>query len=72
MSRFDLFFILIDESSEMVDYAIARKIVDLHCNKEETYDSVYTREDLLRYIAFARSFKPIITEVIYLYDHSYV
>ncbi|XP_068625523.1 DNA replication licensing factor Mcm6 [Battus philenor] len=62
MSRFDLFFILIDESSEMVDYAIARKIVDLHCNKEETYDCVYTREDLLRYIAFARSFKPIITE----------
>ncbi|CAG5013798.1 unnamed protein product [Parnassius apollo] len=62
MSRFDLFFILIDESSEMVDYAIARKIVDLHCNKEETYDCVYTRDDLLRYIAFARSFKPIITE----------
>ncbi|CAH2096993.1 unnamed protein product [Euphydryas editha] len=62
MSRFDLFFILIDESSEMVDYAIARKIVDLHCNKEETYDSVYSREDLLRYIAFARSFKPMITE----------
>ncbi|KAF9418059.1 hypothetical protein HW555_005043, partial [Spodoptera exigua] len=62
MSRFDLFFILIDESSEMVDYAIARKIVDLHCNKEETYDCVYSREDLLRYIAFARSFKPIITE----------
>ncbi|KPJ19170.1 DNA replication licensing factor Mcm6 [Papilio machaon] len=62
MSRFDLFFILIDESSEMVDYAIARKIVDLHCNKEETYDCVYSREDLLRYIAFARSFKPFITE----------
>ncbi|XP_073963424.1 minichromosome maintenance 6 [Choristoneura fumiferana] len=62
MSRFDLFFILIDESSEMVDYAIARKIVDLHCNKEENYDCVYTREDLLRYIAFARSFKPLITE----------
>ncbi|XP_063629907.1 DNA replication licensing factor Mcm6 [Cydia splendana] len=62
MSRFDLFFILIDETSEMVDYAIARKIVDLHCNKEESYDCVYSREDLLRYIAFARSFKPIITE----------
>ncbi|KAM3960690.1 minichromosome maintenance 6 [Aphomia sociella] len=62
MSRFDLFFILIDESSEMVDFAIARKIVDLHCNKEETYDCVYSREDLLRYIAFARSFKPVITE----------
>ncbi|XP_050681275.1 DNA replication licensing factor Mcm6 [Leptidea sinapis] len=62
MSRFDLFFILIDETSEMVDYAIARKIVDLHCNKHETYDCVYSREDLLRYIAFSRSFKPLITE----------
>ncbi|XP_077299805.1 minichromosome maintenance 6 [Arctopsyche grandis] len=62
MSRFDLFFILIDESTEMIDYAIARKIVDLHCNKEETYDCFYSREDILRYIAFARSFKPILTE----------
>lgn len=57
---------LTDESSEMVDYAIARKIVDLHCNKEEAYDCVYSREDLLRYIAFARSFKPIITEVSFI------
>lgn len=30
MSRFDLFFILVDECNEVVDYAIARKIVDLH------------------------------------------
>lgn len=48
---------------QTIDYAIARKIVDLHCNKEDTYDCFYTREDLLRYIAFARSFKPILTEV---------
>lgn len=49
----------------MTDYAIAKKIVDLHCNKEDTYDCFYSREDLLRYIAFARSFKPIVTEVSY-------
>ncbi|KAH9643182.1 hypothetical protein HF086_010634 [Spodoptera exigua] len=48
MSRFDLFFILIDESSEMVDYAIARKIVDLHCNKEETYDCVLLNKSIIR------------------------
>lgn len=61
MSRFDLFFILVDECNEVVDYAIARKIVDLHSNKEDLIDQVYTREDVLRYIMFARQFKPIIT-----------
>ena len=30
MSRFDLFFILVDECNEVTDYAIARRIVDLH------------------------------------------
>ena len=28
--RFDLFFILVDECNKVTDYAIARKIVDLH------------------------------------------
>uniref|UniRef100_A0A1A9ZMY1 DNA helicase n=1 Tax=Glossina pallidipes TaxID=7398 RepID=A0A1A9ZMY1_GLOPL len=34
MSRFDLFFVLVDECNEVLDYAIARKIVDLHSNKK--------------------------------------
>lgn len=62
MSRFDLFFILVDECNEVVDYAIARKIVDLHSNIENTVEQVYTREEVLRYITFARQFKPIINE----------
>lgn len=63
MSRFDLFFILVDECNEIVDYAIARKIVDLHTNAlVKTVDQVYQREDVLRYISFARQFKPIITK----------
>lgn len=62
MSRFDLFFILVDECNEVVDYAIARKIVDLHSNIEDAVEQVYTREEVLRYITFARQFKPIITE----------
>lgn len=60
MSRFDLFFILVDESNEVIDYAIARKIVDLHSNIEESVERVYTREDILQYITFARKFKPLI------------
>lgn len=62
MSRFDLFFILVDECNEVVDYAIARKIVDLHSNIEQTVEQMYTREEVLRYITFARQFKPMINE----------
>lgn len=62
MSRFDLFFILVDECSEVVDYAIARKIVDLHSNVEDSVEQVYTKQDVLQYISFARKFKPIINE----------
>jgi hypothetical protein len=31
----------------VVDYAIARKIVDMHCNIEQEAE-VYSREDVLR------------------------
>jgi DNA replication licensing factor MCM6 len=49
----------------VVDYAIARKIVDLHSNIEDNVKKVYSREEVLRYITFARQFKPLISEVIY-------
>lgn len=62
MSRFDLFFILVDECNEIIDYAIARKILDLHANIEENVEIKYTREEVLRYITFARLFKPTISE----------
>ncbi|XP_022910092.1 DNA replication licensing factor Mcm6 [Onthophagus taurus] len=62
MSRFDLFFILVDECNELVDYAIARKIVDLHSNVEQIVEKVYSKEEVLQYITFARKFKPVINE----------
>ena len=58
MSRFDLFFILVDECNEVTDYAIARSIVDLHARLENSITRVYTLEDIQRYITFARQFKP--------------
>jgi len=54
---------IINVVCQVVDYAIARKIVDLHSNIEETVKSVYSREEVLRYITFARQFKPLICEV---------
>nr|CAH7729653.1 unnamed protein product [Callosobruchus chinensis] len=62
MSRFDLFFILVDECNEVTDYAIARKIVDLHCNIEENIERVYSKQEVLQYISFARKFKPMINK----------
>ncbi|XP_033214752.1 DNA replication licensing factor Mcm6 [Belonocnema kinseyi] len=62
MSRFDLFFILVDECNEVVDNAIAKKIVDMHSNNDINIDAPYTQEEILRYINFAKHFKPIINK----------
>ncbi|XP_014668098.1 PREDICTED: zygotic DNA replication licensing factor mcm6-B-like [Priapulus caudatus] len=63
MSRFDLFFILVDECNEVVDYAIARRIIDLHSMMEEDIvERVYSVDDIQRYIMFARQFKPKISK----------
>lgn len=63
MSRFDLFFILVDDCNEITDYAIARRIIDLHSNiGDQGNEQVYTRDEVLRYLTFARQFKPVISE----------
>uniref|UniRef100_K7FSM8 DNA replication licensing factor MCM6 n=1 Tax=Pelodiscus sinensis TaxID=13735 RepID=K7FSM8_PELSI len=62
MSRFDLFFILVDECNEVTDYAIARRIVDLHSRIEESVDRMYSLDDIRRYLLFARQFKPKISK----------
>ncbi|KAM8850498.1 DNA replication licensing factor MCM6 [Spinachia spinachia] len=61
MSRFDLFFILVDDCNEVTDYAIARRIVDLHCRGEESVDRLYSLDEIRRYLLFARQFKPKIS-----------
>ncbi|XP_053554227.1 DNA replication licensing factor MCM6 [Bombina bombina] len=62
MSRFDLFFILVDDCNEVTDYAIARRIVDLHSRIEDSIDRVYSLDDIRRYLLFARQFKPKISK----------
>lgn len=61
MSRFDLFFILVDECNEVTDYAIARRIVDLHTRLDESIERTYSLEEIQRYLVFARMFKPKIS-----------
>ena len=48
MFRFDLFFILVDDCNEVTDYAIARRIIDLHTKLEESIDRAYTVEEITR------------------------
>lgn len=64
MSRFDLFFILIDECNEVVDYWIAQRIVNFHTNDTQVMSNsrVYNITDIQKYITFARLCKPIISE----------
>ena len=62
MSRFDLFFVVLDECNPEVDFNIARHIVDIHQNKFQPIEIAFSSESIQRYIKFARSIKPMITE----------
>ena len=60
MSRFDLFFILIDECNEVVDYWIAQRIVNFHTSDMQVMSNsrVFNITDIQKYITFARLCKP--------------
>lgn len=62
MSRFDLFFVILDEASEVVDRHLAEHIVGLHQLRDEAVNPEFTTEQLQRYIRFARTFKPVFTQ----------
>lgn len=62
MSRFDLFFIVLDDCNEATDTNLARHIVNLHRIRDEAITPEFTTEQLQRYIKFARTFKPVFTD----------
>lgn len=62
MSRFDLFFVVLDECNERVDEHLARHIVDIHRLRDEAVQPEFSTEQLQRYIRFARTFQPEFTE----------
>ncbi|KAE8891812.1 DNA replication licensing factor [Phytophthora fragariae] len=65
MSRFDLFFVILDDGDEVTDQKIAEHIVNIHMPNdlqvEATETGAYSEEDLKRYIKFARTLNPVIT-----------
>ncbi|GAU93915.1 hypothetical protein RvY_05778 [Ramazzottius varieornatus] len=58
MSRFDLFFVLVDDCDERADYDVATRIVKLHRDQIDAEERSYTIRDVQQYISFARQFKP--------------
>ncbi|KAF9581863.1 MCM DNA helicase complex subunit mcm6 [Lunasporangiospora selenospora] len=58
MSRFDLFFVVLDECDEATDYNIARHIVNVHRFRDDALQPQYSTEQVQRYIQYARTFKP--------------
>ena len=50
MSRFDLFFVVLDDCNERVDTQLASHIVDLHMLRDEAIDPPFSAEQLSKYI----------------------
>ncbi|EAR93013.1 DNA replication licensing factor MCM4 (macronuclear) [Tetrahymena thermophila SB210] len=61
LSRFDLFFVILDECNEQSDRMIAQHIVNIHQSCGRNINPEISTEDLSKYIRFARTIKPIFT-----------
>lgn len=61
MSRFDLFFVVLDECNENVDLHIAQHIVNVHRFRDDAIAPEFSTEALQRYIRYARTFSPKLT-----------
>ncbi|KAF9226891.1 MCM-domain-containing protein [Gyrodon lividus] len=61
MSRFDLFFVVLDECDEKTDLNLAKHIVNVHRFQDEAINPEFSTEALQRYIRYARTFNPKLT-----------
>lgn len=61
LSRFDLFFVILDDCDEMADYNVAQHILKVHRCEETEMKPPFSKEQLQRYIRFARTINPVIT-----------
>lgn len=58
MSRFDLFFVILDECDEQADYNISRHILNIHRFLDDATEPEFSPEQIQRYIKYARTIKP--------------
>ncbi len=62
LSRFDLFFVVLDECNEFMDHTIASHIVNLHRKRDKALEPDYTIEQMQNYLRFAKLLKPQMTK----------
>lgn len=62
MSRFDLFFVILDDCNEQADTRLADHIVGLHMDGDEAIRPPFSTSQLQRYIQYARTFRPKLTK----------
>ncbi|CAL9737510.1 DNA replication licensing factor Mcm6p [Monosporozyma servazzii] len=62
MSRFDLFFVILDDCNEKIDTELASHIVNLHMKRDEAIQPPYSAQQVRRYIKYAKTFKPVLTK----------
>ena len=61
MSRFDLFFVILDECNESVDMNIAKHIINVHRFQEQAISPEFNTESMQRFIKYAKTFEPKLT-----------
>ncbi|KAJ2389295.1 MCM DNA helicase complex subunit mcm6, partial [Coemansia sp. RSA 2603] len=62
MSRFDLFFVVLDDANETSDYNTARHIVHVHQMLDDAVSPPFAPATLRRYVRYARTIQPVLTE----------
>jgi len=62
LSRFDLFFVVLDDCNEDADRAVAEHILKVHRCEDEAVTVPFTKEQMQRYIRLARSLNPKMTD----------
>jgi DNA replication licensing factor MCM6 len=58
MSRFDLFFVVLDECNPEVDLKLAQHIVNVHRYQNVAINPEFSTDELQRYIRYARTYNP--------------
>lgn len=61
MSRFDLFYVIVDERDDYADFNIAKHIIDFHRKKEKAITTYFKQEEILTYLKFCKTIKPRLT-----------
>ncbi|KAJ2813287.1 MCM DNA helicase complex subunit mcm6 [Coemansia furcata] len=62
MSRFDLFFVVLDDANDTTDYNTARHIVSVHQHRDAAVAPPFAPATLRRYIRYARTICPVLSE----------